>query len=464
VRRSDGRIVMAKIDVPAEDLIPGPIGCRVQVVDYDASSGRYHGAHQLPAPGHREPAAWTAGAPASSTTTGLPRNGKPSEHMPKIAADVKATCGGKLAAVVATHRHADHISGFATNTASGGSGKVIAACKPAVVLQPWTEDPEAASDATTATKDSGQSPKHFVATLAAMHRIAGAMYSLAQAPPRSMAVGVAKQLRFLGMDNLANRSAVDNLIAMGARKGATPVFAHHGTDSHLEAILPGVTVHVLGPPNLEQSEKIRTMRSSDKNQFWQLLGGAQALQGMGVAAVADRSGNRRARTVPVEARWFRDRLASMSGDQLLEIVRVLDSEMNNTSLILLFEVGSKKLLFPGDAQIENWSYALEDAPGAAATRKLLAGVDLYKVGHHGSRNATPKKLLWDGFTKRSTAKGRLQTLLSTMPGKHGTPSQNTEVPRRTLLEALESETALTNTNDLKVGAKGDLYARVVVKL
>jgi hypothetical protein len=35
--------------------------------------------------------------------------------------------------------------------------------------------------------------------------------------------------------------------------------------------------------------------------------------------------------------------------------------MNNTSVILFFEVGSKKLLFPGDAQIENWSYALEDA-------------------------------------------------------------------------------------------------------
>ena len=36
-------------------------------------------------------------------------------------------------------------------------------------------------------------------------------------------------------------------------------------------------------------------------------------------------------------------------------------------------------------------------------RKLLADVDFYKVGHHGSLNATPRKLLWEAFTKR---KGR----------------------------------------------------------
>ena len=71
--------------------------------------------------------------------------------------------------------------------------------------------------------------------------------------------------------------------------------------------------------------------------------------------------------------------------------------MNNTSLILLFEVNGKKLLFPGDAQLENWSYAVKDADDADATRALLADVDVYKVGHHGSLNATPKKLLWEAF-------------------------------------------------------------------
>ena len=94
------------------------------------------------------------------------------------------------------------------------------------------------------------------------------------------------------------------------------------------------------------------------------------------------------------------------GDQLLEIVRILDMQMNNTSVILLFEVGTKKLLFPGDAQLENWMYSLKEAKEASAVRKLLSDVDVYKVGHHGSLNATPKTL-WNLFRKRApTSRGR----------------------------------------------------------
>lgn len=63
VRRADGRVLMARIDVPAEDLLPGPIGYRVQVVDYDAGTGRYRGAHALPASAEEEPEAWVEGRP-----------------------------------------------------------------------------------------------------------------------------------------------------------------------------------------------------------------------------------------------------------------------------------------------------------------------------------------------------------------------------------------------------------------
>ena len=64
------------------------------------------------------------------------------------------------------------------------------------------------------------------------------------------------------------------------------------------------------------------------------------------------------RKVPVNARWFRHRMRNMRAELMLSIVTILDRQMNNTSLILLFEANGKKLLFPGDAQIENWSYAL----------------------------------------------------------------------------------------------------------
>lgn len=390
-------------------------------------------------------------------TTGLPRrvgkSVKQANHMLRVANHIAKVCGGQLTAVIATHRHADHISGFATDGPDGGTGKVIADCKPKLVLQPWTEDPEAARDARKATAHSVRSRKSVIAGLGAMHAVAAALEQIGQAPPRSLPAGMARQLAFLGMDNIKNESAVKNLIAMGKR--ARAVFAHHGSNAGLRRLLPGVRVRVLGPPDLTQTESIRKMKRSDPDEFWQLMAGPRTLREVGVA--------RREARVPVEARWFQRRLAAMTGEQLLQIVRVLDAQMNNTSLILLFEAGRKRLLFPGDAQLENWSWALQDAPDAARTRKLLAGVDVYKVGHHGSRNATPRKLLWDNFRKRGgPPAGRMRSLLSWGPNKHGSSASKTEVPRRTLRDALVAQTQLTDTEELGMAASASLCHVVTV--
>jgi beta-lactamase superfamily II metal-dependent hydrolase len=392
-------------------------------------------------------------------TTGLPRNAKPSAHMPVIAKSIKKACDGELTAVIATHRHADHISGFATDGKTGKSGEIIRDLRPKVVIQPWTEDPEAAKNAKAATKDSSRSPKSFVASLTSMHQVAQSVVALTQSRPPWMGLMLHKELQFLGMDNIKNESAVKNLIGMGAAKGATAVWAHHGSKSGLEKHLPGVKIHVLGPPNLAQSERIKKMRAKDPDQFWHLLAGFSGNSSLqSVRGGKQRRNNSGA--LPPDARWFRSRLDRVRGQQLLEIVRSLDDQMNNTSLILLFEVFGKKLLFPGDAQIENWSWALQDSPDHKATLKLLSEVDVYKVGHHGSLNATPKKLLWENFRKRGAKRKKLLSLLSTMPGKHGSPAKGTEVPRKPLLAALEKETSLSNTTKLP---KAEDCFRVVIK-
>lgn len=67
-----------------------------------------------------------------------------------------------------------------------------------------------------------------------------------------------------------------------------------------------------------------------------------------------------------------------------------------------------------------------------------------------SRNATPKTL-WESFVKRGTAK-ELKTALSTLKGKHGTAARKTEVPRKTLLDALKNEPDLADTEDLGLAA------------
>jgi hypothetical protein len=69
VTRPNGRILMSQIDVPAEDLSPGPIGYRLQMVDFDSSTGRYRGAHSLPQSISKEPKAWRDGDPSITRDT-----------------------------------------------------------------------------------------------------------------------------------------------------------------------------------------------------------------------------------------------------------------------------------------------------------------------------------------------------------------------------------------------------------
>ncbi|HET9765698.1 MAG TPA: MBL fold metallo-hydrolase [Thermoanaerobaculia bacterium] len=82
-----------------------------------------------------------------------------------------------------------------------------------------------------------------------------------------------------------------------------------------------------------------------------------------------------------------------SGAQRLALQ--MDSYTNNTSLVIAFELPKSKdvLLFVGDAQIGNWlswhdqPYKTVDGRELTAAQ-LLARTVLYKVGHHGSHNAT----------------------------------------------------------------------------
>ncbi|HET8567474.1 MAG TPA: hypothetical protein VFM93_00635 [Candidatus Limnocylindria bacterium] len=356
-------------------------------------------------------------------TTGLPKTA-PAGRLLQVAEDVRARTGGHLDGLVVSHRHADHISGFARGSGRT-SGSVIASLRPSVVVQPWTEDPRARPNAKRPVSErTGRTA--FTTRLDEMHRVA----ELALAESRTLGAAegkaFAQRLAFLGETNLKNAPAVRSLMRLGRVRS----YVSFGGRTGLESVLPGVKVHVLGPPTLEQSEEIRKQRRRDEDEFWHLL----ALTGLATPRAWSAGARSLAKADAPSTRWFRERLRALRAESLLELVRILDKAMNNTSVILLFETGDQKLLFPGDAQIENWQYALSKE----RVRRLLADVTLYKVGHHGSLNATPKTL-WELFDKRSRTprRGRLISVVSTMGNKHGSSTRDTEVPRIPLVEALK---------------------------
>jgi hypothetical protein len=387
----------------------------------------------------------------------------------KVAQQIDEACGGVLHAVVATHRHKDHISGFRPNKKGNAPGNIIRKCADAgkaLIVQPWTEDPKAATGFKGGKKKKKATNKSlYLEQLEHMHAFAAAVERetrklaemdmdtvVGEPMHRAETIGTEREpgddeveekrrdtvatdiagttaskslvskLAFIGEDNTKNVEAVKNLMEMGSKRK----YVSFGDKSGLEAVLPGVKVHVLGPPTIDQYDAVQKQRSSDPDEFWQLrrtLWESRRSFWKMQAANAERTVRKALRplfdrkhvasSIPRSSRWFVRRLRGARAKQLLELVLVMDEAMNNTSVILLFEVGGKKLLFPGDAQIENWEYALEnpDEKERERIRKLLAEVDLYKVGHHGSRNATPKTL-WNLFKKKSTDDNDPQRLSS----------------------------------------------------
>ncbi len=366
----------------------------------------------------------------------------PKDLMLAIANDIASVCkqGKEPLAVVATHRHQDHVSGFERGAKNAGPGEIIRRLKPELVVQPWTEAPGLAEDALgpAVTRGASARTRGLVQRLVHM-QLTGALAARETARDARAGDKLADKIHFMGADAIKNRGAVENLMTMGENE-----YLHFGKKSRLARLL-GVKVHVLGPPTLTQTESIRTQRKNDADEFWKVLGLTGDLRGMKIddaAELASPFGERdRLKSVPPSARWFQRRAKRVRRSQLLQIVRVLDDAMNNTSLILLLQIGSLGLLFPGDAQIENWEYALKSPEHADEVQKLLKNVSLYKVGHHGSRNATPRSL-WDLFEKRSidpNASGRLASVMSSMPGKHS------GVPRASLVAALKKETTHVST-------------------
>ncbi|MEA2786114.1 MAG: hypothetical protein QOF71_2218 [Candidatus Eremiobacteraeota bacterium] len=127
-----------------------------------------------------------------------------------------------------------------------------------------------------------------------------------------------------------------------------------------------------------------------------------------------------------------------------------DNTINNQSLVVFFTFNGKTMLFAGDAQWGNWDNFLfggatvdDTTPLTSASKGMLANLDFYKVGHHGSRNATPIPAL-------SNMRAGVAAMCSTQPGAYGTTDE-TKVPQQKLLDALAVKTKMHLARSDQVG-------------
>lgn len=317
-----------------------------------------------------------------------------SANMRAIAADVKTETGAKLDILIATHQHWDHLSGFQQ------AREIWDTIAIEELWLGWTEEP----GNPVADELRGERTRLRIAARAAVAEMN------ARGANANLRAGIAELLNFFGEAPAAGaaRDGTDEALDYLKSRAANVRYCHP-KDAPRE--LPGVRAYVLGPP--ENAALVRQSEvSSSRDEIYNLTFGA-ALTGSAPERNSPFDGahslsSAQAKTHP----FFKDRYGFGAGakeawrrieddwlDTAGELALKLDSDTNNTSLVLAFEcvAAGEVLLFAADAQVGNWlswSDCGWKIPGPRATTKTITGPDLmkrtvlYKVGHHGSENAT----------------------------------------------------------------------------
>jgi hypothetical protein len=347
----------------------------------------------------------------------------PLTPMKRVVGDIAQITNGQIDLLVVTHEHWDHVSGF------NQVQDLFENLKIQQVWVAWTEDP---TDPLANKLRAERRTAEDALRIAVNH--------LALAGDTGTAQRVDSLVGFFGATSGSTGDALD--YAKKRAPGGKPRYCQPGEPAIALPELPGVRFWVLGPP---KDEKLIKKSNPSQNEAYGLdagPGGSQALlvaglmRNMGTAAdtsLLDDSIEDPfdiTYSIPVERAeqiaFFKKRYYGSSNDGSIyekstgkeiqdqswrridsawmgtseTLALQLDSATNNTSLVLAIELTAtgEILLFPGDAQGGNWlswqdlKWEIDDPGG----KRLVTGPDLltrtifYKVGHHGSHNATLK--------------------------------------------------------------------------
>lgn len=357
-------------------------------------------------------------------------NGK--DKIRRVAQSIQQESDGKLKALVATHEHWDHVSGFYD------AKDIFDPMDIGEIWVAWTEDPSNP----VASSLKRQNQLRLQAVRMALAQLANSGEPQFQAYGQ----GVSELLDFFGgPTDGVSLSAVSEktaeAMAAVTQRTPAPTYCKPG-DLIRRAWLPGVRVHVLGPPS--DMDMLKKLQGRAGSEIYGLTGADSAFSAALEAALADPDASPDpSRTGVIDAALPFDRSLQwrdeakilkaphfgpllqeyqaedvgwrrIDQDWLLSAARLglqLDSATNNTSLVLAFEFTDtgQVLLFAADAQIGSWKSWLTlnwkvEEPGTDAqtfdTADLLRRTVFSKVGHHGSHNATLKEGGLEAMTDR----------------------------------------------------------------
>ena len=357
---------------------------------------------------------------------------QPKIEMQKVVADIAKVCGNHIDLVIMTHEHWDHASGFSTQQAQDAFDKI----EIDEVWYAWTED---SSNALGKKLRAERAAK-----VNALQAAAIALRSTGQQIGADRAERVESILQFFGVESTTNlnqlaaagkdaalgktRSAFDYL---GQRRGVKVRYCHPDNPPTMLRGVDGVRVYVLGPP--EDEGLIKRSSPTKKGKEVYEIGSDSAID-ENLAAAFERLSNpnagmggpdcpfesslsvflgKGAQAVPPKLAklmadtWDRQdfgwRQIEFDWTAAAETLALnLDSHTNNTCLVVAFELvkSGRVLLFAADAQVGNWlswqdtKWQVPDGTGAQTVTgpELLQRTVFYKVGHHGSHNATLRTL------------------------------------------------------------------------
>ena len=320
--------------------------------------------------------------------------------MTRVVENIVAETHGAIDALAITHEHWDHLSGFIQ---AADSFEKLAADE---VWVAWTEDPKDLLAATLKTQ------------LAKAKEALAACATALRAANQDETVATLEDIALTPLGAAGQDTSTSGAFDRAKRMGKKPLRLCRPSDDPIEIDGANARVYVLGPPH--DASLIRKINPSASNPETYAL----ALGGLGILplGVIDALGlqdggddwgepfHQRA-SIPLDfcdrPVFFKehydggDDWRRIDGDWLgsaADFALALQNATNNTSLVLAIELGDPGsgdvLLFAADAQVGNWELwqTCKWSRGASVVTgpDLLARAIFYKVGHHGSHNATLK--------------------------------------------------------------------------